>query len=124
MPPMRALACATFALALIAGGCPGPDGPGAVDLPPPEAPPPDAPDPNAPKDPLAGSVFGVAEVQELYAAEQAGEPARTDVLTRHRLLDASGAEVPARVEAYERALQRYAQEDPEGWSSFVDSLPR
>jgi len=123
MPPMRTWVA--ILLALACAGCPGPDaaGPGPQPAPPPAAGDPD-PEPPAPAGPLAGSVFGVEEVQAIYAAEQAGEPRRGEVLRRHRLVDAAGAEVPARVEAYERALQRYAQEDPAGWSAFVESLPR
>lgn len=128
MSPRRArLLASTLALTLGLLGCPDPAPPagGTTSAPGDEQPP--ASDPAgssdaAEADPLAGSVFSVADVQAIYAAEQAGEPRRSAALREHRLLDAQGREVPARVEAYERALQRLASEDPAGWSAFVERL--
>ncbi len=128
MSPRRAhLLAPTLALTCGLLGCPDPEPPGDGTAPVPSAspageqPPADGAD-ASPQDPLAGSVFSVADVHAIYAAEQAGEPRRSEVLREHRLLDAQGREVPARVEAYERALQRLASEDPAGWSAFVERL--
>lgn len=77
----------------------------------------------APADPLAGSVFSREQLFELYRAEQAGGAERDRVLREHRLIDATGQEVPSRVKAYLAALQQYAKNDPEGWSAFVETLP-
>lgn len=85
----------------------------------------------APADPLAGGIFTREEVLELFRAEhRAGahpskesEAARLRVFKKHRLIDDEGREVPARVRAYERAVQALA-EDAEAWSEFVESLER
>lgn len=122
----RLLAFLASSLVVLAVGCP-PDKP-----PPPPGPGDGTPtDPNAPKplsdgqatDPLEGSVFSKDELLEIYAAEASGDAARRDAaLRKHRLIDAAGQEVPARVQAYERALQRLAAADPEGWSKTLESL--
>jgi len=73
--------------------------------------------------PLAGSIFTREELFAIYAAYMDDdEAARERVLREHRLIDATGAEDPARVQAYDRALKRYAERDPDGWAEFVDSL--
>lgn len=86
-------------------------------------------------DPLAGGVFTREEVLDLFrlehavgaapsaAAAEVAEAARLRAFKQHRLVDDEGREVPARVRAYERAVQALAQ-DAEGWSAFVDSLER
>lgn len=80
-------------------------------------------EPAPPADPLQGSVFTREQLFELYRAERMGDPERARVLRLNGLLDASGQEVPARVRAYEAALQQYATNDPQGWSEFVETLP-
>jgi hypothetical protein len=75
-------------------------------------------------DPLAGSIFTREQVFEIYRGEQQGGAARKAVLARHRLIDAAGNDVPLRVKAYERALKQFAEKDPDGWSSFLETLPQ
>jgi hypothetical protein len=68
-------------------------------------------------------VFTKEQLFALYRAERAGGAERERVLREQRLLDANGQEVPARIKAYEAALQQYADRDPEGWAAFVESIP-
>lgn len=79
-----------------------------------------------PADPLEGSLFSKDELFDLYRAQMQGpeDPASKELLTKHRLIDAAGQPVKARQEAYQRALKRFAERDPQGWSEFVDSLAR
>jgi hypothetical protein len=77
-----------------------------------------------PKDPLAGSVFDKETLFEIYTGDLAGGDARAAVFKKHRLADAKGTLLPTRVAAYERALKRYASGDPEGWSTFLESLAK
>ena len=127
---MRTSLAAAFAPALLGlalAGCPPDPGPqppqGEGDPAPPASADTPAPPP-PPADPLAGSVFSKEQLFELYRAEQKGGAERERVLREHRLLDQGGQEIPARVKAYEAALQQYARNDPEGWSDFVETLPR
>ncbi len=85
-----------------------------------------------PKDPLAGSVFTKDEVLAIYRAEHAaGLPGATEaakaergrLLRQHKLIDADGDDIPARVGAYERALEALAK-DEASWAEFVETLPR
>ncbi|MEZ6185169.1 MAG: hypothetical protein R3F62_09195 [Planctomycetota bacterium] len=102
-------------------GCPGPDPePGPDGTAPVES---DAtPEPATPADPLEGSLFSKEQLFEIYRAEHQGGAERTRVLRAHKLLDAEGSENRRRIEAYEDAIGRYAQGDPEGWADFVQSL--
>lgn len=77
----------------------------------------------APADPLEGSVFSKDELFAIYRAYQTPEAeASRALLRKHRLIDQDGKEVAARVAAYDRALERYADLDRAGWSAFVESL--
>lgn len=82
--------------------------------------------PTAPEDadPLAGSIFTKEQLFDIYRGEQQGGAERKAALAKNRLIDASGNEVPSRVKAYERALRQYAEKDPDGWSSFLETLPQ
>ncbi len=84
----------------------------------------EVPDPAPDADPLAGSIFSKEDLFAIYSAEQAGGEDRDAALKKHKLIDASGNDVPLRVKAYERALGDYATKDPEGWSAFLETLPR
>lgn len=123
----RAPACGLgLLLSAVLSGCPPdpgpqPPGPGGDTAPPATS---AAPETAPPADPLEGSVFNREQLFEIYRAEQAGGAERERVLRAHRLLDQGGQEVPARVKAYEAALQQYASRDPEGWAAFVETLPR
>ncbi|HBP21514.1 MAG TPA: hypothetical protein DEA08_27475 [Planctomycetes bacterium] len=75
------------------------------------------------KDPLEGSVFSKDELFAIYRAYQTPDAeASRALLRKHRLIDPDGKEVAARVAAYDRALERYADLDREGWSAFIESL--
>jgi hypothetical protein len=129
----RPLALALLALALV--GCPDSPPPGDGGATPVStattAAPTSGSPTEAPADPLAGGVFTREEVLELFRAEHAAgarpskdaEAARLRAFKRHRLVDDEGREVPARMRAYERAVQTLA-EDADAWSEFVDSLDR
>ena len=73
---------------------------------------------------MAGSIFTKEQLFEIYQGEQQGGAARKAVLAKNRLIDAAGSDVPLRVKAYERALKQYAEKDPDGWSSFLETLPQ
>lgn len=131
---MRSTLSVALALALAPAltGCPpapGPTPPPATDT---AAVPSAGATTEPPKDPLAGSVFTREQVYEIYRAESpCGLPGATDadraerdrVLRKHELIDSDGDEVPARVRAYERALETLAK-DEEAWAEFVKTLPR
>ncbi|MGE0712383.1 MAG: hypothetical protein AB7N76_33020 [Planctomycetota bacterium] len=77
----------------------------------------------ADEDPLAGSLFSKDELFAIYRAYQRPDDAASgELLRKHRLVDASGQAVATRVEAYKRALKRFAEKDPKGWSQFIESL--
>lgn len=106
-------------LALLSG-CPDPGVEGPSPTPSPDA----SASPSAPADPLEGSLFSREELFAIYAAQMApaDDAAARALLLKQRLLDAQGAPVKARQEAYQRALKRFAERDPGAWSEFVNSL--
>lgn len=113
-------------LALALGLCGCPDSAGGGASPTPGASPDASASPSAPADPLEGSLFSRDELFALYKAQMAPSddaPARA-LREKHRLIDAKGEPVKARQEAYQRALQRFAERDPVAWSEFVDALDR
>lgn len=121
-------------LLLALTGCPptpGPTPPPSTDAAPvPSAGPATVTEP--PKDPLAGSIFTKEQVLAIFRAEYAAglpdakpeaKAERDQVLLQHGLIEADGDEVPARVGAYERAVEALAK-DSERWAEFVETLPR
>lgn len=83
----------------------------------------DEPGQQTPADPLEGSVFSKEELFAIYRAYLTPDAqASRALLRKHRLVDQDGKEVAARVAAYDRALERYADLDRAGWSAFVESL--
>ncbi|RMG16616.1 MAG: hypothetical protein D6731_05775 [Planctomycetota bacterium] len=68
-------------------------------------------------------MFTREQLFAIYAAEARGGAEAERVLREQRLVDANGNPIPARQAAYERALRRYAEADPAGWSAFLETLP-
>jgi formiminotetrahydrofolate cyclodeaminase len=77
------------------------------------------------EDPLEGSIFDKDELFAIFAAyRKPKDPKSQALLRKHRLQDASGQAIATRVEAYDRAVKRFAELDHKAWSAFVETLER
>jgi len=75
--------------------------------------------PDAP--PAKEDSFPKDRLIELYRADQ-GVGDKAAVYKKYGLVDDKGKEVAAKVEEYEAALQRFANEHPDEWSKLADEL--
>lgn len=119
-----------LAMALLFAGCPNgnngkdPTTDGASDGEQPDDGKADGQTTQDPKDPLDGSLFDKDMLFEIYRGDMQGGEAKLAAHKKHRLADKDGKPLAARIDAYKRALQRYAEGDPEGWSAFLESLSK
>ena len=67
--------------------------------------------------------FTREQILEIYRADVIGpESVRLAVMKKHGLADAAGREVPAKIEAYEAALGKFAEARRDEWSAIVEQV--